>query len=209
MKDFYAIFKEHDGLVSQRWTHYPFVYDKIFERFCNKDTSLTLLEIGVQNGGGLEIWKKYLPSNSIIHGIDINPKCECLQFSENIYFHLGNATDSAFINSAFKDDTKFDVILDDGSHNSKDVITAFESLFWRLKDGGIYIIEDLEHSYWKNSGGGFRKKKASIEYFKRLVDALNLQHIKGHRKQRMLLEKFNSRISSIYFYSGICVIETS
>jgi hypothetical protein len=52
------------------------VYDRIFERFCGKNKSVTLLEIGVQNGGNhwniLLAWfserylKKLLQENGFI-----------------------------------------------------------------------------------------------------------------------------------------------
>ena len=37
-----------------------------------------------------------------------------------------------------------DIIIDDASHNLKDILTAFGILFKKLKSGGCYVIEDID-----------------------------------------------------------------
>jgi hypothetical protein len=44
-----------------------------------------------------------------------------------------------------------DIIIDDGSHDPSDQMVSFEYLFPRLKEGGLYIFEDIETSYWNNN----------------------------------------------------------
>ncbi len=34
-----------------------------------------IVEVGVDNGGSLKMWKKYFGERAEIHGIDIDPKC--------------------------------------------------------------------------------------------------------------------------------------
>jgi len=157
-------FENHKGYVSHKWIHYFYIYDKLFSEYLKGNKPLTIMEIGVDRGGSLEIWKKYFPEGSKIYGIDINPKCNELEFSENIFFHLGNASDRAFMEKTFGN-IEFDIILDDGSHICSDVIETFKIMFPRIKNGGLYIVEDLHTSYWKNYGGGYLKKESSIEYF--------------------------------------------
>ncbi|MDR2408910.1 MAG: class I SAM-dependent methyltransferase [Bacteroidales bacterium] len=210
-KSYFDIYKQHVGFVSVKSVHYFYIYDMIFSRIIEENKPITLLEIGVQNGGSLEIWEKYLPENSKIYGVDIDKKCCDLKFSDNISFHLGSAVDNDFMNRTFKD-IDFDVILDDGSHICKDVIKTFINMFPKLKSGGIYVVEDLGASYWKGRGygGGFRKSNASIEFFKRLVDALNLDYIPKNkifkRKQIMALKEYHSIIKQISFYDAICTV---
>ena len=50
-------------------------------------------------------------------------------------------------------DEPFDIIIDDGSHHSDDIIQAFRSLFDKLRPGGVYSVEDLHASYWESLGG--------------------------------------------------------
>jgi SAM-dependent methyltransferase len=144
---------------------------------------VSLLEIGVQNGGSLEIWHKLLPLRSRVVGLDLDERCRELKFSEGIELYIGDATGEAFINGALGE-AGFDIIIDDGSHRSKDVIASFELLFRRLKPGGLYIVEDLHASYWPAFGGGFRAEGSSIEWAKTLVDAINADHIKSTSKLR-------------------------
>jgi len=215
-KTYLEVYKEHSGFVSHKWIHYFFVYDCIFRRFLEKEKPIKMLEIGVQNGGSLEIWKKYLPQGSIIHGLDINEKCQLLKFSENIFFHLGSATDFDFMEKTFGD-IQFDVIIDDGSHVCKDVIQTFKYLFPKMKSGGCYIVEDMHTSYWKRFGGKIHGKESSIEYFKNLIDCgINRDYVqhdffckiknKIHKQYDSDLEILKN-ISHISFFDSICSID--
>jgi cephalosporin hydroxylase len=213
-KTYLECYKEHKGLVSHKWIHYFFIYDRIFKRFLEKDRPIKMLEIGVQNGGSLEIWKKYLPQCSIVHGVDIDERCRSLKFSEGIFFHLGNATDGDFMEKEF-DDTQFDVIIDDGSHICEDVIQTFKFLFPRMKSGGCYVVEDIHASYWEEFGGGGRK--GSIEYFKKLIDyGINRDYFRqsfwGKLKNKLCKQRDNDleilkNISQISFFDSICAID--
>lgn len=73
-------------------------------------------EIGVQNGGSLELWAKYLPEGSEIVGLDIDPAVAGLRFHGAITAHVVYITDAAAV-TALLGDKMFDVIIDDGSHN--------------------------------------------------------------------------------------------
>ncbi|MDR0540409.1 MAG: class I SAM-dependent methyltransferase [Spirochaetaceae bacterium] len=191
MESYEEVFKNHNGFVSHKWVHYFYIYDKLFWEYRQKNLPLTIMEIGVDRGGSLEIWKKYLPEGSKIYGVDINPQCEKINFSENIFFHLGSAADRAFMEKTFAG-LEFDIILDDGSHICSDVIETFKIMFPRIKAGGLYVVEDLHTSYWGNYGGGCRKKGSSIEYFKNFVEALNADYIHSFGSLR-LFSKYLSR----------------
>ncbi|MCL2100889.1 MAG: class I SAM-dependent methyltransferase [Fibromonadales bacterium] len=208
IKTYLEVYKEHIGFVSHKWIHYFFIYDRIFKRFLEKGEPIKMLEIGVQNGGSLEIWKKYLPQGSIIHGIDIDEKCMQLNFSENIFFHLGSATDCNFMEKAFGD-IQFDVIIDDGSHICKDVIQTFEYLFPKMKNGGSYIAEDMHASYWKEYGGDINAQGSSIEFFKKLIDyGINRNYIGYDFSDKHSYDsKILRYISQISFFDSICLIE--
>ena len=196
-----AIFKNHDGLISHKLVHCFYVYDKLFSEYRQKNKAVTILEIGVDRGGSLEIWKKYFPVGSKIYGVDINPKCNKINFSENIQFHLGSASDRSFMEKTFKN-VEFDIILDDGSHICSDVIETFEMMFPKLKNGGLYVVEDMRTSYLKRFGGGIRKKGTSIEYFKNFVEALHADFLHPTnffiRLAKHLVPRFRDKIDNIW-----------
>ncbi len=214
-------YKAHTKYIANKWEHYLPIYERFFHAFASKNKPVHLLEIGVQNGGSLELWKEYLPQGSKIIGIDINEKCKEINFSEDITFLHGSASDKDFIEKHLKDNT-FDIIIDDGSHHSQDVITSFEMLFPKLHLGGIYLVEDCHASYWASCGGGFRKDNSMVEYFKNLLDAIHFRYydiaeeakkVQDMPKLKKLLEEvknfaeYNSQIASISFYDSVIAIE--
>jgi hypothetical protein len=69
----------------------------------------------------------------------------------------------------------FNLIIDDGSHRSLDVINSFINYFPLLKPGGVFVIEDTHCLYQKNFGGGVLNAHSAISFFKKLVDITNFQ----------------------------------
>lgn len=103
-----------------------------------------VLEIGVYDGESL----KYLSSQfeyAIIHGIDIENKTQ--YNNEKIRTYIVNQENrndlEKFLNEI---DFEFDIIIDDGGHTMKQQQTSFGVLFKKVKNGGIYILEDLHTS---------------------------------------------------------------
>ncbi|MDR2032868.1 MAG: hypothetical protein LBP86_11640 [Azoarcus sp.] len=211
-QDYYSVYLDHRGLASDKWSHYPFIYDRLFAAHLDAGQPLTLLEIGVQNGGSLEIWEKYLPPGSEIHGLDINPKCLELDFGGHprIHFHHGNAADADTVNRLFAG-RKFDIVVDDGSHMCADVIAAFIHLFKKLNPAGIYIVEDLHTSFGKSWGGGLNNKNASIEFFKRFADTVHYGYFEADdfaavTDMSPFLRGYHQEIASICFYNSVCAV---
>jgi hypothetical protein len=203
------VFFAHDGRVSDKWEHYLGIYQSELSPFAASGRPVRLLEVGVQNGGSLEIWTKYFPIGSTIVGVDINPACASLPLNENVEILIADAGDPASLNNALGEQ-RFDVIIDDGSHRSDDIIATFHCSFSHLESGGIYIIEDLHTSYWQSHGGGFRQDGSAIEWLKKLVDALNIDHFDDQAVVDQELEKLRTlagEIRRIAFFDSMAVIE--
>ncbi|RDI39588.1 methyltransferase family protein [Gluconacetobacter liquefaciens] len=147
------LFVPFDRNVSDKWEQYLAIYDAELRRFVAAGKPLRLLEIGVQNGGSLQIWSRYLPPGSTITGIDIDPACAHLSLGAGIRILNGDASDSAALERLLGDE-RFDIIVDDGSHRSDHIIASFEACFPRLAAGGIYVVEDVHCSYFASFGGG-------------------------------------------------------
>ena len=134
-----------------------------------REMSVRLLEIGVQNGGSLHMWKEYFPNAVEIIGIDVDERCKKFE-SGNVRVYIGDQEDIAFLDSI---PGLFDVIIDDGGHTMTQQQTSFHRMFPKLKDGGIYVIEDLHTSYWKEFGGKRGRAGTTIEWLKGLLDDLH------------------------------------
>ncbi len=209
---FYNAYKKHKGNLSDKWEGYLYIYSKFLKPYILENKPINLLEIGIQNGGSLQLWEQYLPKGSTIVGVDIDPNCANLNLdNDNVKVYIGDATDKEFVCDNFSN-SKFDIIIDDGSHICFDVISSFELLFEKLNYGGLYIIEDCHTSYWKNFndyGGSFRGENTHIEYFKNLVDSINYYSIEAfpNNDEYLKARKYTEDIASISFYDSIIVIE--
>lgn len=214
LRDLYA---EHKGKVSDKWAICLETYDRIFSAL--RDQSINLLEIGIQNGGSLEIWAKYFARGSRILGCDINTECAQLEFSDpGIRLVIGDANADETQSRICAGMSQFDIIIDDGSHRSMDIIRSFFRYFPLLKTGGIYVAEDLHCSYWKDHGGGIFNPLSAIEVFKLLIDATNHEHWGLSRSRFAYLNHVMSKydcsmdeeelacVHSVEFVNSMCLI---
>jgi cephalosporin hydroxylase len=196
-------FFRHEGNKSQKWTHYFEFYDELVQESRNKFGSrIKILEIGVQNGGSLEIWRKLFGSAAEIHGIDIDPMCN--KFSNEFNIHIGSSADKSFLSTVRAQSSYFDLIIDDGSHNSKHQKIALEQLFQTLSPNGIYVIEDIENSYRYRKGGGYLRPNSIIEVSKRFIDLINKEFFASPVLPTAKIEVKD--VSSVTFRKGLIVI---
>lgn len=116
--------------------HYIESYDKLFTPM--RDREINVLEIGINRGESLAMWREYFP-NAKIYGIDIklpNPidgvtMLECSQI------------DKQKLSELFKD-INFDIVVDDGSHKIQHQLLSINYLWSKMNRDGLYIIEDIQ-----------------------------------------------------------------
>ena len=200
-----------------RWSFYIKVYDEIFSRYRPK--AVRLLEIGIQNGGSLALWAQYFSAATALVGCDVNPACAELRYDDpRVHVVVGdaNSDDAAARIDAIS--PGFDLVIDDGSHRSSDIIRSFTRYFPKLGDDGLFVAEDLHCSYWTEYEGGLFDPWSSIAFFKRLADILNHEHWGVPHARSEILRSFNDRygvvlseatlaeIHSVQFLNSICVV---
>lgn len=187
-----------------KWKPYFYAYEKHLGKF--KDKNSKLLEIGVQNGGSLEMWHHYFGENCSIYGVDIDEQCLNLKYDFDVDLSVGNQEDPTFWKEYTSKNGFFDIIIDDGGHTMKQQETSVISLFGKLNYGGVYIIEDTHTSYWNEYGGGLRREGSFIENMKFLVDILHVKHIGSETPNVLIMNAFHG-LSSMTFYDSMVVLE--
>ncbi len=146
MKDYtlFDMFESHGGRQIDKWQHYFPIYEKHFERFRGK--APRVLELGVDHGGSLQLWKRYFGHGAQIIGVDINP--ETMFEEPQIETLCLNQTDPNLAGYG-----PFDIVIDDGSHVAEHQMASFDILWPRCT--GVYLTEDC-HSVLpavRNVGG--------------------------------------------------------
>lgn len=175
---------------------------------------LNLLEIGIggyqkpkSGGESLRMWKAYFPKGNIF-GIDIYDKTH--HDEKRIKTFKGSQTDEEYLRRVVAEVGGIDIVIDDGSHYNDHVIKTFKILFPLLSDRGIYVIEDLQTSYWDEimgeKWGGSNDRKAehtSMSFLKSLVDGLNYEEFAVNE---YVPTYFDKNIVSMHFYHNLAFI---
>jgi len=191
-----------------RYHFYTPHYQRHFSPY--KYKKINLLEIGVggyedplAGGESLRMWKSFFPFAKIF-SLDIFDKTFLQE--KRIKIFTGSQVDEDFLLKVENQAGPFDLIIDDGSHLNEHVIKSFEILFPKLKNGGIYVVEDTQTSYWEDYGGSSeeRNKEGTIyHFFKSLIDSLNSEEfiIENYKKTY-----YDKHIVSMHFYHNLIFI---
>lgn len=192
------------GRFILKWDHYFEVYEQYFAKFRN--TEVVFLEIGVFQGGSLQMWKDYFGPKARIYAVDINPLCKSLE-EPQIEIFIGDQSDPKFLQDLVRKVPQIDIVLDDGGHTMEQQINSFKGLFPHVNpSGGIYIIEDTHSSYSMDSGGGLRRRSSFIEFSKNFVDYLHVWSLPGRKRAPKALE-FGHSTKAVHYYNGMVVVE--
>jgi hypothetical protein len=123
-------------------------YENCFAGF--RTAPITLMEIGVQTGGSLLMWRDYFLQGKIV-GVDLNPPADLGDKTGRIQLFQGDQGDTQRMDAIAREasPTGFHVIIDDASHLASLTAATFLTLFYKhLKPGGFYAIEDWGTGYW-------------------------------------------------------------
>ena len=201
------IVDSQSGKVVDKWFSYLGNYETILQSY--QDKPINLLEIGIANGGSLDVWSKYFSKANHIVGCDINPACGSLKYDdERVSVVVGDANEPATIGEIKSISERFDVIIDDGSHINSDVIKSFSLYYPLLNYNGLYIVEDLHTSYWDRWGGGLRNPLSSMAFFKRLADMPNYEHWRIRRTRRYYLIYLEQACDTEFHESDLATIQS-
>jgi hypothetical protein len=191
-------FQAHtEGRGLHKWIHYFEIYHRHLARFVGKEVHV--VEVGVQSGGSLEIWRDYFGAGCRITGIDIDEECKRFE-SPAAEVLIGDQADRSFWRSFKERSAPVDVVIDDGGHLPEQQMVTLEEMLPHLAPGGVYLCEDVH-------GVG----NAFTDFAYTLVDRLNSWA--PHPSPRegdglsILPTPIQASLCSIHCYPYVMVIE--
>ncbi len=215
MNDLYSFFAQRRATRSMhKWHHYFEIYERHFARF--RHTRPSVLEIGVQGGGSLEMWRAYFGADARIYGIDTSAAAKRHEDVATRVF-IGDQGDRKFLGGVIAEVGMLDIVIDDGGHIASQQIASFEALYPTMSQTGVFLVEDTHTALW---GGAFndRKDGQTILSFA-AARCANLMEWSGRREnfQQLMTERgallteqaseFCRTTKSISFYDSIIVFE--
>lgn len=188
---------------STKITTYFSAYAELFSHLRNKNC--VFIETGVLGGGSLFMWRNWLGPKARIIGIDLNPEANRWKdFGFEIF--IGDQGDPFFWKETLKKIGKFDVLLDDGGHQSFQQIITVQEAIRNAAGKCIIAIEDTHTSFMKDFQA--HGLKSFLNYAKDSTDILTARGSKMYPNRfkkvenEEIIELFNS-VHSIQFFNSL------
>jgi hypothetical protein len=195
-------------------------YHRFYEDFLNKyrKKNIHFLEIGMDRGKSHQLWKEYFPKAHIF-GLEIKEEYQ----EDRLFIMQGDQNKLTDLKKLLTITGPCEVILDDGSHVPSHQMKSFNFLFEHcLTPGGVYIIEDIETSYWRknkkaelygyNINAGFNSPNNVVNIFREIVPIVNREFLQKNKieeiKTKSKITDFClDNISSITFGMNCIIIK--
>lgn len=134
------------GTDKASWHSYDETLSSVLSKY--RDTSGSILEIGVQYGGSSLLWHEYLPKFKLVM-IDIVNKISPIIRDKLLkdrydFIEIDAYTEETLSLLANKYPLGFDIISEDGSHELESQEFVLKKYSKLLKPGGTLIIEDIQ-----------------------------------------------------------------
>tara|TARA_X000001036_G_scaffold379030_1_gene369681 strand:+ start:33 stop:890 length:858 start_codon:yes stop_codon:yes gene_type:complete len=184
------------------FTHkYSFFYEKYFSKIKNK--KLKILELGSHEGRGIASFYYYF-SNAHFYGANINPFQMIYKSDRVTELFVDVASEEILNNLAHHLNYDFDIIIDDASHNLRDILITFPIFFKKLKTNGVYVIEDLDQFHIFKELNPYVKELTPKEILLKIKNKKNFQSSFINTNQKDFLMK---NIKNIYLEKGSMFIK--
>ena len=108
-----------------------------------------MLEIGVKGGGSTAFWKQLFPGATVV-GLDIDLRPHL--GGDGVIYIKGDQSNATELTALADQYGPFDLVIDDGSHESAHQTVSLRTLLSRVRSGGLYVIEDVHENLKPEKG---------------------------------------------------------
>ena len=189
---------------TSKYDTYYYAYDELFAPYRGKD--ITFVEIGIQGGGSMEVWKKYFGENARVIGIDLNPVIQKELQEDGFEVFVGDQSSEDFWKQFFEEVGPVDILLDDGGHTNFQTKSTIQYCIDQSNDGGMLVIEDTHASYMKKFGNP--SSDSLISYTKEIVDLVNGRSSRIDKKMKDE-HGYASKVHSVQYFESIVALRVN
>ncbi len=171
-----------------------------------REQPITLLEIGVFRGASLATWAEYFPNAKII-GVDIQPSAKQFR-TDRVHIELADQSNLQHLAELCAKHGPFDIVIEDGSHMWEHQTTTLRALFPFVRNGGTYVVEDLQTNYGALTGK-YRgmASETCVAFLKRWMDIFVADdQVDLEGVEDAFLRTYGRAIDSMTFHRRACVI---
>jgi hypothetical protein len=176
------------------WHRYLDAYEPAFEALGDV---ADVLEFGVLDGKSIEWLVRRFPAARIV-GVDIAARSATWPSGDLIQYVSADQGDRGRVRAMFEGlGRRFDLIIDDGSHIPAHQAACLLESFPHVRDGGLYIVEDIHTSHPDNPDFRPHNPPGTTNCLHVL---LAMQHLKDRRAK--LTEEIASSLTSPGYFSA-------
>ena len=181
-------------------------YFEVYEDFLGplRGKPITLVEIGVLDGGSLQMWRSYLGNQARIIGIEANQEATKVA-DQGFEIYIGNQENGQQLDAIFSQIGPIDILIDDGGHTSRGQIQTCLSAAKFMAVRGLIIIEDTHSSY--ASDFGMPSKYSFANWVNRVCCFMDSEYLNPHKIGSSPTAKFANRVRRIIKFKSMTVFE--
>lgn len=147
--------------------------ERLFAEY--RDRPVAILAIGLEQADSLETWKALFPNATILDG--------CVAAGQGVGPERAETLISALTGDGVSQSVGprhlarrpiYDIIVDAGHDHVRNAVQTFATYFPLLRDGGLYIADDIHCSPWMKFGGGLFNPFSARAFFRRLADVVSM-----------------------------------
>lgn len=183
-----------------KWAHYFPIYERLLSQY--RGRALTLVEVGVGDGGSLQAWRGYLGPSARIIGIDLDAAAKRLE-ADGFEIIIGDQADPEFWALHVAGVGPVDVLIDDGGHSGAQQIVTVACGLPHVRDGGLIVVEDTHTAYMPRQYPAARRF-GFMPFAQHVVDVL-------HARNELATERaadtagLGRAIQSVQFFESMVV----